>query len=61
MLTPQPYITILRLEREAREHQPRYLREFEDNLLEATPPPAAKKREPRRLNRLVLSLRAFLF
>lgn len=61
MMTPHPYFTIVRLEREAQNHQPRYLREFEDVLLEARPAPAAKKREPRRLSRLVLSLRAFLF
>lgn len=59
MLTPQPYLTILRLEREAREQQPRYLRDVEERLLETAP--AARKREPRRLRGLVLSLRAFLF
>jgi hypothetical protein len=41
MLTPQPYLTIARLEREARNHQPRYLREIEEHLLETTPAPVA--------------------
>lgn len=61
MMTPHPYFTIVRLEREAQDHQPSYLREFEDVLLEATPTPVAPRRESRRLSRLVLSLRAFLF
>lgn len=62
MLTPQPYITILRLEREAQERKPRELREFEDRLLESfDKPKVAQRREPRRLQRLALSLRAFLF
>lgn len=61
MLTPQPYLTILRLEREAKEGTPRYLREFEELLLEGSPAPAVKEDRRRRLRGLVLNLRAFLF
>lgn len=62
MLTPQPYLTILRLEREARENQPRYLREFEAQLRESpTAPVGTRWRERRRLRSVVLHLRAFLF
>lgn len=62
MLTPQPYLTIVRLEREAQEHQPRYLREFEEHLREAPPTPVpTRRREHPRLRGLALGLRAFLF
>lgn len=61
MLTPQPYLTILRLEREAQDHQPRYLREIEEHLLETVPAAVTAEREASRMRALVLNLRAFLF